>query len=87
MPDESTTQMNRTLGELTEAVKGLRRDLDAILQYVKEHNDSIDDHELRLTHIEDCQSRNGEQWKSGVGFLLGVLGAVAAAWLKVKLHF
>jgi len=83
--DETVGQMNRSMGELMEAVKGLRRDVDKVLEYMKEHDAVLDDHEKRLCAVEGTQRRGGEIWKIAFGFVSGVLGVIVAAWLKAQL--
>jgi uncharacterized protein YoxC len=83
--EKSVALMNRTLGELTESVKGLRRDTDRVLLFIETHGALLDDHEKRVTRLEDTATRSGEMNKTVLSFALGVITAVIAAWLKMQL--
>ncbi len=85
MADEMVSAMNRTLGALTEAVIGLRRDIDNVLQYIKEQNAITDEHEGRLARLEDCQKRNTDNWKLLVGTLIIFVGGLVLAWAKKRM--
>jgi len=85
MPNEDMPTMNRSIGELTAEVKGLRRDMDGVLTYMKEQNAVVDNHETRIAHLEDCEKRQGDNLKIVIGAIVAILVGIVGAWLKVTL--
>jgi hypothetical protein len=78
-------QMTLTIGQLTANVAILTKGVDKLNAYLEEHGAVLDDHEKRVMRLEDCQARGNDNWKQATGFLLGVLGVIVAAWIKVRL--
>ena len=78
-------EMTLTVGQLTATVSMLTKSVDKLNSYLEKHNDALDDHEKRITHVEECQERGNQQWRAATGFLLGVLGVIAAAWIRARL--
>ena len=85
MANGEMSEMNRTVGQLTEAVNGLRRDMSNVLQYIREQNAITDEHEVRLKRLEDCEQRTSDRWKILVGAVVAIIVGIMGAWLKVTL--
>jgi len=83
MPNEDMPTMNRSIGELTAEVKGLRRDMDGVLTYMKEQDAVVDNHETRIAHLEDCEKRQGNYINlilgAGITIIVGVILTIIRA--------
>jgi len=61
--------------------------MDGVLTYMKEQDAVVDNHETRIAHLEDCESRQGRYIQlilgAGITIVVGIILAVIKAQMGI----